>query len=63
MGGRGGILRSLLTEQPGAAFLLKPEAVAFDIDGAGMMEQAVEDSGGQLLIAEHFSPISCWKRL
>ena len=30
---------------------------SYHVDGAGMMEQAVEDSGGQHLIAEHFTPI------
>ena len=54
---RGGILRSLLTEQPAAAIVLKPEALAFDIDGAGMVEQAVEDGGGQHLLAEYFTPV------
>jgi hypothetical protein len=28
---------------------------AFDITGTGMMEQAVEDGGGQHPIAEHFT--------
>jgi len=46
-----------VTEHPGAVFLLEPEALAFDIDGAGMIGEAVEDGGGQHLIAEDFAPI------
>ena len=56
-GRRGGILGSLLGEQSRAAFLLQPKTLAFDIDRTGMVEETVEDGGGQDLIAEHFTPV------
>ena len=44
-GGRDGLLG--WAEQPGFAFLLQPVAFAFDVDGRGMVQEPVQDRGGQ----------------
>jgi hypothetical protein len=46
---------SWLTKQLGATFLLQPKDLAFD--GAGMVEQTVEDGSGQHLTPEHVTSI------
>jgi hypothetical protein len=56
-GERGGIFQSLLTEQPRATLILSLKLSRLISIVLGMMEQRVEDGGGQHLIAEHFSPI------
>ena len=44
------------TDQSGLEFVFEPIGVAADIDGDGVMQQAVEDGGGDDSIAEHFAP-------
>jgi hypothetical protein len=46
-----------LRHQAGLALLLEPVAVALDQDGVAVVKQAVEDGGGQDLIAEHGAPL------
>ena len=44
-------------EQSGFAFFLQPVAFALDVDGGGMVQQPVQDGGGQDRIAEDLAPV------
>ena len=55
-GGSAGISGSGLVEQARAAFFLEPKALALDVDGYRMVQQAVEDRAGDDRIAKHFAP-------
>ena len=44
-------------EQSGLAFFLQPVAFALDVDGGGMVQQSVQDGGGQDRIAEVLTPV------
>ena len=46
-----------LVEQARAAFFLEPKALALDVDGARMVEQTIEDRGGQHLVPEDLAPV------
>jgi hypothetical protein len=44
-------------EQAGLLLLPEPVAVALDVDGGRVMEQAIQDGGGQDLIVEDLPPV------
>ena len=56
-GGSAGVSGSGLVEQARAAFFLEPKALALDVDGARMVEQTIEDRGGQHLVPEDLAPV------
>ena len=55
-GGSAEVSGSGLVEQARTAFFLEPKALALDVDGARMVEQAVEDCAGDDRIAKHLAP-------
>ena len=47
----------LAPEQAGLLLLPQPVAVPLDVDRRGVMEQAVQDGGGQDLVVEDLAPV------
>ncbi len=46
------------TQEPGLPLFLEAVALALDVQGGGMVQQAVEDGGGQNLVVEDFAPVN-----
>src|SRR5450432_661495 len=47
-----------LRNQPGFAALLQPIALAANVDGGGVMQQSIQNRGGNDRVAEHRAPFS-----
>ena len=44
-------------EHAGLSFFLEPVAFALDVDGGRMVQQPIEDSGGEHLVVEYLPPV------
>ena len=63
-GGSAGVGGSGLVEQARAAFFLEPKALALDVDRDRMVQQAVEDRGGEIgspnTSPQSTQTLDCW---
>jgi len=48
----------LFFDQSGSLFLFQPVGLALDVDHGAVVEQPVQDGGGDDLIAEDFAPLA-----
>jgi hypothetical protein len=49
--------RFSLAQEPCLAFFLESIAFSFDVEGGGVMEETVQDGGGQDLVVEDLPPV------